>query len=70
MIDFFLGHYAYWLTILLLCIGLYGIIIQEEPCQKNDRADDTSGIGRIVLGLYRFQMGCNRTGNGSGIPHR
>jgi multicomponent Na+:H+ antiporter subunit C len=29
MLDFILGHYAYWLTIILLCIGLYGILFKK-----------------------------------------
>ncbi|NBC28161.1 MAG: NADH-quinone oxidoreductase subunit J [Bacteroidetes bacterium] len=34
MIDFFLGHYAYWLTIILLCIGLYGILFKKNLVKK------------------------------------
>ena len=28
--DFFMGHYAYWFTIILLCIGLYGILFKKN----------------------------------------
>ncbi len=34
MLDFLLGHYAYWLTIILLCIGLYGILFKKNLVKK------------------------------------
>jgi len=34
MYDFLLGHYSYWLTIILLCIGLYGIIFKKNLVKK------------------------------------
>ena len=34
MIDFFLGHYAYWFTILLMCLGLYGAIMKKNLIKK------------------------------------
>jgi multicomponent Na+:H+ antiporter subunit C len=34
MYDFLLGHYSYWLTIVLLCIGLYGIIFKKNLVKK------------------------------------
>src|SRR5690625_7518793 len=34
MTDFLLGHYSYWLTILLLCIGLYGILFKKNLIKK------------------------------------
>ncbi|MEX0639126.1 MAG: cation:proton antiporter subunit C [Balneolaceae bacterium] len=34
MIDFLMGHYSYWLTITLLCIGLYGIMFKKNLVKK------------------------------------
>lgn len=34
MVDFFVGHYAYWFTIILLCIGLYGILFKKNLVKK------------------------------------
>lgn len=34
MVDFFTGHYAYWFTIILLCVGLYGIIFKRNLVKK------------------------------------
>mgnify|MGYP006273596759 CR=1 FL=1 len=34
MVDFFTGHYAYWFTLILLCIGLYGIIYKRNLVKK------------------------------------
>lgn len=34
MIDFFLGHYGYWFTILLMCLGLYGAIMKKNLIKK------------------------------------
>lgn len=34
MIDFLLGHYSYWLTIILICIGLYAIIFKKNLVKK------------------------------------
>ena len=34
MLDFFTGHYAYWFTIILLCIGLYGILFKKNLIKK------------------------------------
>jgi len=34
MIDYLLSHYAYWLTIILLCIGLYGILFKKNLVKK------------------------------------
>ena len=41
MLDFFLGHYAYWFVIILLCIGAYGILFKKNLIKKT--------IGRAVL---------------------
>lgn len=32
--EFFLGHYAYWFIILLLCIGLYAIMFRRNLVKK------------------------------------
>lgn len=34
MDNFFMGHYAYWFTIILLCIGLYGILFKKNLVKK------------------------------------
>ncbi|CAN5307151.1 cation:proton antiporter subunit C [soil metagenome] len=34
MVDFFTGHYAYWFTIILLCVGVYGIVFKRNLIKK------------------------------------
>jgi len=34
MLDFFLGHYAYWFILVLLTIGLYGMIMKRNLVKK------------------------------------
>ena len=34
MSDFILGHYAYWFTIILFSIGLYGILFKKNLIKK------------------------------------
>lgn len=34
MLDFIVGHYAYWFTIILLSIGLYGILFKKNLIKK------------------------------------
>lgn len=34
MVEFITGHYAYWFTIVLLCIGLYGILFKKNLVKK------------------------------------
>lgn len=34
MVEFITGHYAYWFTIILLCIGLYGILFKKNLVKK------------------------------------
>lgn len=34
MLDFFIGHYAYWFTVLLICTGLYGILMKKNLVKK------------------------------------
>jgi multicomponent Na+:H+ antiporter subunit C len=33
-VDFFLGHYAYWFTLILLVIGLYGMMMKKHLVKK------------------------------------
>lgn len=32
--DFLLGHYSYWLTVALICVGLYGIMFKSNLVKK------------------------------------
>lgn len=48
MIDFFLGHYAYWFTITLLAIGLYGMLIKRNLVKK------TIGLSIFQAGVVLF----------------
>ncbi len=48
MIDFFLGHYAYWFTIILLAIGLYGMLIKRNLVKK------TIGLSIFQAGVILF----------------
>jgi multicomponent Na+:H+ antiporter subunit C len=34
MNEFLLGHYSYWLTMGLFCLGLYGILIKKNLVKK------------------------------------
>lgn len=34
MIDFTLGHYAYWFTMILMVIGLYGMMFKKNLIKK------------------------------------
>ncbi|MCU0286046.1 MAG: cation:proton antiporter subunit C [Acidobacteria bacterium] len=34
MIDYFLGHYAYWFTLALMIIGLYGMTMKRNLVKK------------------------------------
>lgn len=48
MIDFFIGHYAYWFTIMLLAIGLYGMLIKRNLVKK------TIGLSIFQAGVVLF----------------
>ncbi len=48
MTDFFLGHYAYWFTITLLAIGLYGMLIKKNLVKK------TIGLSIFQAGVILF----------------
>jgi len=32
--EFLIGHYSYWLTIALICVGLYGILFKRNLVKK------------------------------------
>jgi multicomponent Na+:H+ antiporter subunit C len=34
MLDFILGHYAYWFTLALMVIGLYGMMMKKNLVKK------------------------------------
>jgi multicomponent Na+:H+ antiporter subunit C len=34
MLEFFLGHYAYWFVVVLLTIGLYGMLLKRNLVKK------------------------------------
>ncbi len=48
MLDFLYGHYAYWLTIVLVCIGLYGIIFKKNLVKK------TIGLTILQISVVLF----------------
>lgn len=48
MIDFILGNYAYWMTVVLLCIGLYGILM------KNNLVKKTIGLSILQVSIILF----------------
>lgn len=48
MSDFILGHYAYWMTVVLLCIGLYGILMKKNLVKK------TIGLSILQVSIILF----------------
>lgn len=46
--DFFMGHYAYWFTIILLSIGLYGILFKKNLIKK------TIGLAILQISVVLF----------------
>ncbi|MBN1196513.1 MAG: cation:proton antiporter subunit C [Candidatus Aminicenantes bacterium] len=34
MLDFFIGHYAYWFVFILMAIGLYGMTVKNNLVKK------------------------------------
>ena len=48
MLDFFMGHYAYWFTIILLAIGLYGMLLKKNLVKK------TIGLSIFQAGVILF----------------
>jgi len=48
MFDFFTGHYAYWFTIILLCVGVYGIMF------KNNLIKKTIGLAILQISVVLY----------------
>lgn len=48
MLDFFMGHYAYWFTMILLALGLYGMLIKKNLVKK------TIGLSVFQAGVILF----------------
>ncbi len=48
MLDFFMGHYAYWFTIILLALGLYGMLLKKNLVKK------TIGLSIFQAGVILF----------------
>lgn len=48
MVEFFTGHYAYWFTIILLCVGLYGILFKKNLIKK------TIGLSVFQIAVVLF----------------
>lgn len=48
MIDFFTGHYAYWFTVLLLCVGVYGILFKKNLVKK------TIGLSILQISVVMY----------------
>ena len=48
MVEFFYTHYAYWFTGLLLCIGLYGILM------KRNLVKQTIGLAILQTSVVLF----------------
>lgn len=34
MLEFITGHYAYWFSIILMCVGLYGMMFKKNLVKK------------------------------------
>lgn len=48
MLDFLFGHYAYWFTIILLSIGLYGMLFKKNLIKK------TIGLAILQAAIILF----------------
>jgi len=48
MLDFIIGHYAYWFTVILLCIGLYGMLYKKNLIKK------TIGLAILQAAIILF----------------
>lgn len=48
MLEFFMGHYAYWFTMILLSVGLYGMLIKKNLVKK------TIGLSIFQAGVILF----------------
>lgn len=64
MFDFFTGHYAYWFTIILLCIGTYGILFKKNLIKK------TIGLAILQISVvFYFVSTANKWGAGVTVVH-
>ncbi len=59
MTDFLLGHYAYWFTILVLAVGLYGILVKRNLVKK------TIGLSIFQAGIILFFVAISTKWNAS-----
>lgn len=48
MFDFFTGHYAYWFTVILLCVGIYGILFKKNLVKK------TIGLSILQISVVMY----------------
>jgi len=48
MFEFFTGHYAYWFTVILLCVGTYGILFKKNLIKK------TIGLSILQISVVMF----------------
>lgn len=48
MFDFFTGHYAYWFTVILLCVGVYGILFKKNLVKK------TIGLSILQISVVMY----------------
>lgn len=48
MFDFFTGHYAYWFTVILLCVGTYGILFKKNLVKK------TIGLSILQISVVMY----------------
>lgn len=48
MLEFFMGHYAYWFTMILLSVGLYGMLLKKNFVKK------TIGLSIFQAGVILF----------------
>lgn len=48
MLDFIFGHYAYWFTMILLSIGLYGMLFKKNLIKK------TIGLAILQAAIILF----------------
>jgi multicomponent Na+:H+ antiporter subunit C len=51
MFDFIIGHYAYWFTVILFSIGLYGILFKRSLIKK------VIGLSIIQASVILFFVG-------------
>ncbi len=61
MVDFIFGHYAYWFTIILLAIGLYGMLVKKNLVKK------TIGLSIFQAGIIQFFVSIS-TKRGASVP--